>query len=222
MPPTAAKRPRTSSSRKRRNSGAVVAVKPPRTAAGKPSVRKAGGVSPGGIGDAAVLRATGRDWKTWRELLDAAGARKLTHAEIAVLVHTKYGVGDWWSQMVTVGYEQLVGLRQKYQKPGGYSVSGSRVIAVPVERLFAAFDQDKQRRKWIVDEIVVRKATPNKSMRITWSDGKSSVNVNFYAKPGGRSSVQVEHEKLASAAAAGRMKKFWGQRLDALRDLLES
>lgn len=220
MSPSAPKRSRSSATRAPRKSSDAVRSSRSTTRKSLPSPPDSS--SPGGIRDAAVLRATGRDWQTWRKVLDAAGARNLTHARIAVLVHEKFGVGEWWSQMVTVGYEQLAGLRDKYQKTDGYSVSGSRVIAVPVERLYAAFEQDNQRRRWLAEEIVIRKATPHKSMRITWTDGKSSVNVNFYAKPGDKSSVQVEHAKLTSPAAARRMKKFWSGRLDALRELLES
>ncbi|MBL8880383.1 MAG: hypothetical protein JNG88_14820 [Phycisphaerales bacterium] len=146
----------------------------------------------------------------------------MKHAEIAVIVHEKYGVGDWWSQMVTVGYEQMTGLREKHEKTDGFSVNGSRAIAAPIEKLFAAFENPTIRRKWLPDAITIRKATPHKSMRIAWTDGKASVSVNFYSKPGGKSSVQVQHDKFPTAAAASKMRTYWSARLDALRALLEA
>jgi hypothetical protein len=60
-----------------------------------------------GMSDAAVAAKTGRSWPEWVRLLDADNAAALPHREIAALVHEKHGVGSWWTQMVTVGYERL-------------------------------------------------------------------------------------------------------------------
>jgi hypothetical protein len=54
-----------------------------------------------------VKKATGRDWDEWGRALDGENAHTLTHGEIARLLHETFNVGDWWSQMVAVGYEQL-------------------------------------------------------------------------------------------------------------------
>lgn len=237
MPATSAKRSRPAPAKRTRKSSATLAPSDKKTRSAQ-SRRAAASAKddtdhkpvrgsnksisyPGGISDEAVKRATGRDWAEWRKLLDADGAAKMKHADIAIIVHDKHGVGDWWSQMVTVGYEQMVGLREKHQKTDGYSVSGSRVICAAIEKLFAAFEQPGIRRKWLPDAITIRKATPCKSMRIAWADGKASVAVNFYSKPGGKSSVQVQHDKFPTAASATKMKTYWSDRLDALRDLLE-
>lgn len=60
------------------------------------------------IGDAAVLKATGNDWKKWFALLDRAGASRLRHREIVALVG-EHGAGPWWSQMVTVFWSKALG-----------------------------------------------------------------------------------------------------------------
>ncbi len=64
-----------------------------------------------GAGTEAVMRATGRPWSEWLAVLDRAGARAMAHKDIALLLSRKFGVPDWWGQMVTVGYEQARGLR---------------------------------------------------------------------------------------------------------------
>ena len=123
--------------------------------------------------------------------------------------------------MVTVGYEQARGLRQKHEKPNGYEISGSKTIEVPVTKAFAAWEDEKLRRKWLKDAgFTIRKATPQKSMRITWVDGKTSVEVNFYAKGEAKSQVAVQHSKLADARQAKRMKKYWGEQLEKLKEVL--
>jgi hypothetical protein len=58
-------------------------------------------------------------------------------------------------------------------------------------------------------------------MRVTWVDGSKSIAVAFLAKGKGKTQVAIQQGKLASAAEAKRMKKFWGERLDALKSALE-
>ncbi|MFM9995185.1 MAG: hypothetical protein ACKVU4_05225 [Phycisphaerales bacterium] len=178
----------------------------------------------GGIGDAAVRKATGRGWGEWLAILDAAGARRMTHAQIAEHLHEHERVGDWWSQMVTVGYEQARGLRVKYQSSTGvYRGSASRTIGVPVSVLYAAWSDAKLRKRWLGRDaaFTVRTATKNTSMRITWTDGASNVEAMFAAKGPGKSQVAVQHSRLSDAKGVERIKAFWGARLDTLRRILE-
>lgn len=180
-----------------------------------------------GISDEAVRKATGRSWPEWFRVLNAAGARTMPHRAIAELLHERLGVRDWWSQMVTVAYEQAVQGRRKHEKPGGFEVSGSKTINVPLAALYAAWQSPKSRARWLQGaDLVVRKATRQKSMRITWDAAKgadaTTVSVNFYPRGPGKSAVSVQHGKLRSEAAAARAKRFWAARLEALKDLLES
>src|SRR4029077_18877139 len=136
-----------------------------------------------GISSDAVRARTGKTWDQWFAIFDAAGAAKMNHKPIVAFLTERHPeVGGWWQQMVTVGYEKERGLRQDYQKPDGYEISRSKTVAVPIAELFAAWQDDKRRSRWLKETIVVRKATPAKSMRITWKDGNTSVIVNFYAK----------------------------------------
>lgn len=175
------------------------------------------------ISDAAVVARTGRTWKEWFQLLDAARAESMSHREIASMVHGEFGAGDWWAQMITVAYERARGLREKHEKPNGYEISVSRVVAVPVATAFAAWTSPKQRQVWLPDEnFAVRKSTLNKSIRITWTDGSSSVEAAFYDKGDSKSQVVAQHSKLASAKAAASMKQYWAAALDRLRRFLEA
>ena len=176
-----------------------------------------------GISDGAVRKATGKSWAEWCRILDKAGAKKMSHKEIARHLYEKESMPPWWGQMVTVGYERVRGLREMHQKPDGYSVSASRTVAVPVSRLYAAWADAKRRATWLKDsQFTVRKATKPKSMRVTWLDGKTNVDINFLAKGATRSSVAVEHSKLASAREVARIRTYWGRQLDQLKKLLES
>lgn len=175
----------------------------------------------GGISSAAVERATGKSWEQWLATLDADGAAAMTHAEIASHLSGTRGVGPWWSQMVTVGYEQARGRRRKHQVADGFSVSGSRTVPVPLARLYRCWADARRRGRWLDSSLVVSTATENKSIRARMPDG-TRIDVNFYAKGAAKSMVQVQHSKLTSARAAAAAKAAWKRRLDALVKILAS
>lgn len=172
-----------------------------------------------GMSDAAVSKQTGKTWEEWVRVLDSVRAAEKSHREITDYV-SSLGTPDWWSQMVTVGYERVRGLRDKGQRRGGgYEASKSRTFAVPVETLYDAFANGRKRARWLPVKITVRTATPLKTMRVTWHD-KTDVHVYFFAKGAGKSSVAVQHQKLPDKAASSYMKQWWSERLDALTELL--
>jgi len=185
--------------------------------------RKSEAKSAGGIGDAAVRAKTGKGWQQWFTILDRAGAPNMSHAEIAAYLHKRLGLSGWWSQMVTVGYEQERGLREKHQKPSGYEISSSKTVAVSLATLYGAWQQERLRKRWLgATGLLIRKATSNKSMRITWTDGQTSLAVNFYSRGSGKSQVAVQHAKLADANAAERMKAYRAEALERLKKTLEA
>jgi hypothetical protein len=174
------------------------------------------------MSDMAVKAKTGKNWKDWFTVLDRAGARKMNHQEIVKLVSEKHDVGPWWQQMVTVTYEQARGLREKYQKPAGYQISVSRTVNAPVAKLYKAFANARSRSSWLLDDgFVVRKKTTDKSLRVTWNDNKTSLEINFYPKAADKSQVVVQHSKLPDAKSSAKMKTYWGKALDRLRTSLE-
>jgi hypothetical protein len=185
-------------------------------------MRSKSGVAPK-ISDEGVQAKTGKTWAEWFKILDAAGARKLAHPEIATYLSERHKVPSWWRQMVTVTYEQARGLRQVHEKPGGFEISVSRTLTVPVAKAFAAWEDLKKRRRWLDDAgFTVRKATADKTLRITWVDGNTSLDVYFNSKGEGKCQVAAQHSKLKHAKQADRMKKYWGKQLDQLKQLLEA
>ncbi len=169
------------------------------------------------MSDHAVKAKTGKVWSEWFSLLDKTGAKKMTHQQIVAVLGGKYGIGSWWRQMVTVAYERARGLREKYQTAHGYQVGRSKTLALPLAKLYQAWHDKKLRSKWLNDpDFIVRKATTGKSIRITWVDGVTHVEVNFYAKGNGKSQVALQHTKLPDARSVARMKAYWGKALDRL------
>jgi len=172
-----------------------------------------------GMSDASVKKASGRTWAEWVSILDAARCAEKAHRAIVAEV-SSLGAPDWWSQMITVGYERIRGLRDRGQRRGGgYAASKSRTFPVPVARLYRAIQDDRQRRRWLDVKAAFRSGTPGKRMRMTWDDG-SIVTFEFLAKGKAKSAVAVGHEKLPDKAAVEAVKKAWAERLDRLAAFL--
>ena len=174
---------------------------------------------PPAVSEETVLAKTGKTWAEWLAILDQAGATQMNHKEIVAYLVEHYQLKNWWQQTVAVTYEQARGLRDRHENAQGYQVSASKTVQAPVERLFSAWEDEKQRAAWLPDpEFEVRKATPAKSMRITWVDGKTSVDVGFFPKSEGRSMVAVLHSRLPDAQAVTRQKEYWVKALDRLEN----
>jgi len=187
-----------------------------------PKAKSADVESLGGVSAAAVEKATGKNWKQWLAMLDKAGARKMDHKSIAKLLHEKHGLSGWWSQMVTVGYEQARGMREKHEKPSGFEIGVSKTINVPITKLYAAWSDKRRRTRWLPGQsLTIRKANKEKNLRITWPD-ETHVTAHFYNKAAGKSQITVQHGKLKNAKEAERAKKYWKDRLAELKTHLEA
>jgi hypothetical protein len=172
------------------------------------------------MSDAAVAAKTGKTWSDWLAVLDRGGAKELDHRGIVALLGQRHGVGAWWQQMLTVTYEQARGRRQVNERPTGFEVSRSTTLAVPLARLWRAW-RGAERARWLGRVTpTVRKATPERSLRLTWDDG-TSVEVLFHAKGAAKSQVSVQHGKLATARDAAERKAYWAEALGRLRAHLQ-
>ena len=172
---------------------------------------------------AATEQATGRSNEQWFALLDEWGAAERTHAEIARWLADQEGVSNWWSQMVTVAYEQVRGRRLPHERPDGFTITASKTVAVPVADLFAAVSDDTRRARWLPDgPLRLRTSTAPKSARYDWEDGATRVNVGFTARSDTTSTIALSHERLPDPDAAEEMKRWWRERLAELKTLLET
>ena len=174
-----------------------------------------------GMSDAVVKEKTGCQWGPWVKALDHHGAAELPHREIVDLVQKKYKVGDWWAQMVTVGYERIKGLRARGQRrDGSYEATKSRTFNVPVDDLHRAFANATIRKRWLAEPGVrVRTSRPPRSIRLGFVDG-TIVAAGFTPKGGAKSMVALSHAKLPTREAAEKVKQYWTERFAALADAL--
>jgi uncharacterized protein YndB with AHSA1/START domain len=170
-----------------------------------------------------VRRGTGRGRQEWFALLDAWGAAGRPYREIAGWLRDEHGVSNWWAQKLTVEYEQARGQRAPGVRPDGtFSAGASKTVAVPVERLFAAFVDARLRKRWLPGvELRKRASQPGRSARFD-RDDTTRIEVSFAAMGKDKSQVAVEHQRLPDAQAGQEAKAFWRERLAGLKDLLEA
>ncbi|HEX2312842.1 MAG TPA: DUF4287 domain-containing protein [Thermomonospora sp.] len=181
------------------------------------------GVRPTRISEESVRQRTGRGWDEWFALLDAWGADRRTHTEIARWLVEEHQVGGWSAQSIAVAYEQARGMRVPGQRGDGFFRAGaSKTIAAPVERLYEAFTDPEVRERWLPGaDLRIRTATPGKSVRADWADGSTRVVVGFVVKGEAKAQVAIQHEKLTDADTAARQKAYWRDRLADLKRIIE-
>jgi hypothetical protein len=175
------------------------------------------------ISDTLVVKKTGLTLEECYALLDRGGAGKMQHKEIFAMlagVEKLKPLGEWNLNLLTTSYEWNRGLKERGQKENGFEISISKTIAVPVSILYNAWIDDEARKKWLKEKIIFRKATPNKSARITWGDTGTSLSIDFYAKGKDKSQVVVQHLKLPNTEKATEMKLYWLKKLKELQDVV--
>lgn len=174
------------------------------------------------MSDDAIRKRTGRGWEEWFDLLDEWGAAERSHTEIARWVSQEQGLDGWSSQSVTVSYERARVGRALGEHADGFSVSASKTVAVPVDRLYESFVSAPRRKRWLPDgKLRVRTSIKPRSARFDWGDGTTRVNVGFTDKGADKSQVALEHARLPSAIEADRMKAYWRERVATLKQQLE-
>ena len=165
-----------------------------------------------------VERATNRTWDEWLQFMDGIGAKDLDHKAIALRVYEELdGTVDqlgWWTQAVTVAYEQYIGRRIPGQRPDGtFQTSVSRSTTLGMQELmdrweeFAAGDE-------VVQGIVAGGdlKVSGTDRRISWRtkarDG-SSVVVISEPKKNGTASLVVQHMGLATLELNEEARERW-------------
>jgi len=173
-----------------------------------------------GVSSDAVARRTGKSWAQWFALLDAAGAAELDHKGIVAVLAQRHGVGPWWQQMVTVAYEQARGKNDNTATDDGFQVDVSKVLELPLAKLFRFWAEPAERNKWLADDrFSIHKATASKSIRARWGRGVSRIDVDFCEKGPSKSQVTVQHNRIETSDAAEQMKAYWAKKIRALEAL---
>jgi hypothetical protein len=174
------------------------------------------------VDDAKLADATGHPHAHWFAVIDGWDGLRLGHTEIARRLVADAGVPSWWAQTITVDYERARGLRAPGQRADGFYLSASKIVHVPVERLFEAWEDEALRERWLPgDRLRVRTATAPRSARYDFDGGTSRVLAGFDAVSEAKSRVGMTHERLPDRETTDALKAFWRERLGVLAALLK-
>ncbi len=172
------------------------------------------------ISDDAVLKATGRSWREWLDLLGGADMAQSSHEEIAVFLRE---VPSWWQQSIATAFERSIGRASENEAGDGFQVSVSRTLDLPAETVFQAWIDGELRAKWLrhgdFEPSTVR--APD-TIRGKWTPDGSRIDVTVSDAGEGRCELTVGHRKLAGDAAVERMREFWKRSFDRLVERIGS
>jgi len=167
-----------------------------------------------GHSEEAVRAATGRGWDEWCGLIDANPGAGAGHTAIAADLRDRHGLGPWWAQAVTVGYERIRGLRRKHQMADGtFTAARTRTVAVDaaaLRELLAGHPQD------LFPGVPVERRSRDGARRIRLRMEAGTVEITLDPAGEGRTRVSVAHTGLPAEASADGWREWWGAWLEDL------
>ena len=183
------------------------------------------------MSDAAVHKATGRDWAGWRAHLDSAGAQDWSHKQIVAHLNETETLSGWWQQTVTVGYEKMHGRRIIGQTAdAGFQVGVQRTLPLALDAAWCLVMSPDAVRGWLGDvgdtrlepgsryrtsdgiEGEIRVVKPNDRVRLTWQptgSAPSTLQIAVTPAGAGKTAIRFHHERLASADEREVMRQCW-------------
>jgi hypothetical protein len=128
----------------------------------------------------------------------------MSHKDIAAALLRAHSLSQWWAQMLTVQYEQVIGRRVAGQDcSGSFSVSVSKTLPGTPDDALAHWLALVAGCREFSDIAISREPTVSHTekwryWRCGLADG-SRVNVNISHKSTDKTALSVQHEKLESA-----------------------
>jgi uncharacterized protein YndB with AHSA1/START domain len=195
----------------------------------------------GRVSNQSVLKCTSKSWEEWIAILDKAGARTWTHQQIVALLKTRYKLGLWWQQGVTLGYEVHTGRRVLGQNlKGEYGTVATRTFPVEQKKAWKLLASPQGLAVWLkplepfalkLNEVYevnggaygqVRRIKPGERVRLSWQEADwrkpSFLQAFVVARPKGKCMVVIQHESLKDLKLQEKMREHWKK---ALSDLLK-
>lgn len=185
---------------------------------------------------AGIDRATGRPFDDWFRELDGLGGPPKGRRALGEHLTGARKLDAWWATTLLVEYEKARGVTEKDGLPLGYNICVTKSVGAPPLDVFEALldtswwlgggpasppregdafeDGDGHRGSW-------KKLTPGKLLRFTWQgpghQASEAVEIKL-APSGAKTSIVLNHTRLADRAAADGMRAAWGRVLEALKE----
>jgi hypothetical protein len=168
--------------------------------------------------DDLIREQTGRGWDEWRDLIDAWPGHADGHAAVAAWLQEQHGIGGWWAQSVTVGWERITGRRLPHQMADGtFTANTSATITTdPAVLRELLLDAEGRRDLFRGLDTTLRSRHTSKNVRLGLDDGVAQIAM--VPRDDGRVTLHVQHAKLPSPEDVAFWKAYWAEWLEALDD----
>ena len=190
------------------------------------------------VSSKSLKKATGKNWDEWIKILDKAGAKHFSHAEI-VRVLTKKKLSTWWRQWVAIGYQVHSGLRIPGQNlKGHYSLVVTKTVRVDAKTAWKFLTSAKGLAIWLQPlsefKVVpkasfesvggyfgeVRTVKKNSRIRFTFQDPdwdfSTVLQLQVFSKSKSTTMLAIQHEKLPSAKLKSEFRGRWREAIEQL------
>lgn len=169
-----------------------------------------------------IEQATDISWDEWKNWLDMMNAFELSHQEIAGLVFSKIektvDSPAWWSQGITVAYEQAIARRLPGQRSDGtFEMNLSRGIGEDRKKLFIRCKHILNKYKSLNDFQITNPRYSETTIRSNWrcdfSDGSKMI-WSVDQKTLEKSQIVIRQTNLVDNESSAQWKEFWKKFLD--------
>jgi hypothetical protein len=215
----------------------VLRVLPARSLAVPPAVPAPPASTKGGLSEAKSIEKTGHGLAHWFEVLDRFGGTTKGHTALARHLYDEHAVPGWYCQGITVAYERARGARAQNQRcDGAFEVSVSKVMTATTAQLIKTITDARMRKRWIEEvdpklAAALTAAVTGKSSKgfVVRPDGQAryrykwdGTTVQFYLlpKPGNKTSLAVQHTRLAGASDVEQRRREWKAAFGVIAELL--
>ncbi|MBY0371368.1 hypothetical protein K2X33_11820 [bacterium] len=198
----------------------------------------------GKVSSESVKKHTKKDWKTWVQLLEKAGATRWTYQEIVSFLKTKYRLTPWWQQGVAMGFEIATGRRKAGQDARGkYMVTATKSLPLGGKAAWKLLLSTAGMELWLrplsplkvkpktgfetVDGFFgeIRTVAVNRRVRMSWQDPlwekPTIVELLLVAKAAKKSILVFNHTGIHDADTREALRLRWREAVDGLAELAD-
>lgn len=172
------------------------------------------------ISDAAIKKATGKNWAAWKSFLNKQDGKNASHKGLVAILK-EAGVAPWWQQAISGQYEKEVQGRKMHEMPEGFQATASKTINTSAKKIYDSFELGKA--SWIPDgSLKISTSTSPTTIRGAW-DGKAKGRVDIYIteKTSDKCQVAINHTKINDAKTCEERKTAWRAALTLLKKDME-
>lgn len=191
------------------------------------------------ISSASLKKATGKSWTEWILILEKKSAKNWNHQETVHFLKTKYKLGPWWQQWITIGFEVYSGKRIEGRNlKGFYSLTVTKNINLEQKKLWKYITSNEGILFWLgpMSEFKIligsnyeieggiygelRSIKAPDRLRLSWIDidwpKPSSIQILLVKRNPKKTMFVISQDNIPTAQAKQNLRSRWRNIVDNL------